>query len=91
MSLRVLNDNILIKPYKEETKSSGGIIVSLDDKKKESRGVVAGCGTNVTQVELKDEVLYARYAGTDLTVDGIDYVVVKESDILVVVAPKKKG
>lgn len=97
--LRVLNDNVLVKPYKEETKSTGGIIVSLDEKKKESRGTVVGVGSKVSElIKIKDEVIYAKYAGTELTTpDGIEYIVVKESDILAVInlseytAPKKKG
>lgn len=93
MSLKVLNDNVLVKPYKEESKSAGGIIVHLDEKRKESRGTIEGIGSKVSDtLKLKDEVIYAKYAGTELTTpDGTEYVVVKESDILAVVNSPKKG
>ncbi len=93
MSLKVLNDNVLVKPYKEETKSAGGIITSLDEKRKESRGIVAGLGSKVSEnIKIKDEVIYAKYAGTELTTpDGVEYIVVKESDILAVITLPKKG
>ena len=89
MKFRPLHDRVLIKVLDSEEKTAGGIIIPDTAKEKPQRGkiVAAGPGTKDNPVTLKagDIVLYGKYAGTELQHDGVDYLIMKESDILAIV------
>src|ERR1019366_7140995 len=91
MSISPLADRVVIKPLEPETKSAGGIIIPDNAKEKPQRGEVVAVGPGKTddkgaviKLELKvgDKVLYGKYAGTEVTVDGKDLLILRESDVL---------
>jgi chaperonin GroES len=90
-SLKVtpLHDRVIVKPAAAEEKTAGGIIIPDTAKEKPQRGTViaAGPGKKDEPVTVKagDAVLYGKYAGTEIQIDGGDYLIMRESDILAIV------
>ena len=89
INIKPLADRILIEPTAIETKTSSGIIIPDSAKEKPLKGTVVavGDGTKDNPVTLKvgDQVLYGKYAGTELEFEGSDYLIMKESDILAII------
>ena len=86
--IRPLEDRVLIEPKEAETKTASGIYIPDTAKEKPQQGAVlaAGPGKKDEPMEVKvgDNVLYGKYAGTEVTVDGKTYLIVKQSDILAI-------
>jgi len=84
-----LHDRVIVKPAKAEEKTTGGIIISLTAKEKPPRGTViaAGPGKKDEPVTVKvgDTVLYGKYSGTEIQIEGDDLLIMRESDILAIV------
>ena len=89
LNIKPLADRVLIEPAAAETKTSSGIIIPDSAKEKPQKGSVlaVGKGTkeNPITVKVGDQVLYGKYAGTELQHEGSDYLIMKESDILAIV------
>jgi chaperonin GroES len=89
VSITPLHDRVIVKPAAAETKTAGGIIIPDTAKEKPQRGIVvaAGPGKKDEPVTVKagDAVLYGKYAGTELTLDGEELLIMRESDILAIV------
>jgi len=89
INIKPLADRVLVQPSEAETTTSSGIIIPDTAKEKPQRGIIVavGPGTKENPVTLKsgDIVLYGKYAGTELQHEGIDYLIMKESDILAIV------
>jgi len=94
MNLRPLQDRIIVKRVEEETKTAGGIFIPETAKEKPQRGqvVAAGKGKKTEEgkvlpldVKVGDIVLFGKYAGTEVKVDGEEYLMMREDDILAVV------
>ena len=89
LSITPLHDRVIVKPAAAEVKTSGGIIIPDTAKEKPQRGVVlaAGPGKKDEPVTVKagDTVLYGKYAGTEISIEGHDYLIMRESDILAIV------
>lgn len=94
MKLRPLNDRILIQRVESEEKTVGGIIIPDSAKEKPSEGKVAAIGPGKRNkkgeripLDLKegDKVLFSKYGGTEVKLDGEDYLIMREDDILGVV------
>ena len=89
MKLRPLQDRILVQRVEEETTTKGGIIIPDTAKEKPQKGkvVAVGPGTKDEKMTVKegDTVLYGKYSGTELKLDGTDYLMMRESDILAIV------
>ncbi len=89
MNVKPLSDRVLVKPNPAEEMTAGGLIIPDTAKEKPLAGkvVAAGPGTTEIKMEVKvgDEVLYGKYAGTELHIDGEDYLIMKQQDILAVV------
>ena len=89
MTIQPLADRILIKPAAAEEKTVGGIIIPDNAKEKPLRGevIAAGEGTKDEAMVLKvgDQVLYGKYAGTELEFDGEKYLIMRQSDVLAIV------
>ena len=89
MKIRPLQDRVIVKRIQEEEKTSGGIIIPDTAKEKPQRGTVvaAGPGKKDEPVTVKqgDTVLYGKYSGTEVTVDGEDLLIVREADILAII------
>lgn len=88
ISIKPLHDRVIIKPAVAETKTAGGIIIPDTAKEKPQNGIVvaAGPGKKDEPVTVKtgDKVLYSKYAGTEINVDGEDLLIMRESDILAI-------
>lgn len=89
LNIKPLADRVLIEPLAAETKTSSGIIIPDNAKEKPQKGTVVAVGPgtkdeNVT-VKVGDTVLYGKFAGTELKLDGTDYLMMRESDILAIV------
>ncbi|HEU4609321.1 MAG TPA: co-chaperone GroES [Chitinophagaceae bacterium] len=88
-SITPLHDRVIVKPAAAETKTAGGIIIPDTAKEKPQRGVVvaAGPGKKDEPVTVKpgDTVLYGKYAGTEISIDGEDLIIMRESDILAII------
>jgi len=94
MKLRPLQDRILVKRVEEETKTAGGLFIPETAKEKPQRGQVVACGNGKKteegkvlplDVKVGDVVLFGKYAGTEVKVDGEDFLMMREDDILAVV------
>ncbi len=89
VNIKPLADRVLIEPSPAEEKTAGGIIIPDTAKEKPQRGTVvaAGPGKKDEPMTVKpgDLVLYGKYAGTEITVDGQEYLIMRESDILAIV------
>ena len=90
MSIKPLADRVLIEPAPAETKTVGGIIIPDKTKEKPLQGtiVAVGKGTKDEEMVLKegDTVLYGKYAGTELEFEGKKYLIMRQSDVVAVLA-----
>lgn len=88
VGIQPLADRVLVKPAEAETKTAGGIIIPDSAKEKPQRGTVVAAGPGKkdepTTVKVGDTILYGKYSGTELTVDGTDYLIMRESDIFAI-------
>lgn len=89
LNIKPLADRVIIQPAAAEEKTSGGIIIPDTAKEKPQKGTVVAVGPGKKDepltVKTGDSVLYGKYAGTEITVDGDDYLIMRESDIVAVV------
>ena len=89
LNIKPLADRVLIEPVEAETKTASGIIIPDNAKEKPQRGNVVAIGTGTKDepltVKVGDAVLYGKYAGTELKLEGKDYLIMRESDILAIV------
>jgi chaperonin GroES len=94
MKIRPLNDRLLVKRLAEEEKTAGGIIIPDSAKEKPAEGEVVAVGPGklsdkgdrvALQVTVGDRVLFSKYGGTDVKIDGEDYLIMREDDILGIV------
>ena len=89
LNIKPLADRVLVEPQQAETKTASGIIIPDNAKEKPQKGVVVAVGPGTTEnpvtVKVGDNVLYGKYAGTELQHDGSDYLIMRESDILAIV------
>lgn len=91
MSVKVkpLADRVLVEPAAAEEKTAGGIIIPDTAKEKPQKGKIVAVGNGKPDepmtVKVGDEVLYGKYSGTELNVEGKDYLIMRESDIFAIV------
>jgi len=94
MQVKPLRENVLIKRVEEENKTAGGIILPDTAKEKPSEGIVvaAGEGPRTTDgktlpmsVKVGDHILFSKWSGTEIKVDGVPHLIIKEGDILAIV------
>ena len=89
LNVKPLHDRVIVQAAPAEEKTSGGIIIPDTAKEKPQRGTViaAGPGKKDEPVTVKagNTVLYGKYAGTEIQIDGQDYLIMRESDILAIV------
>jgi len=88
MTMKPINDRVVIKPSEAEETTKGGIIIPDTAKEKPQRGEVVAVGPgkdgNLMTVQVGDIVLYGKYAGQEITYQGSDYLIMREDDILIV-------
>lgn len=93
MKIRPLQDRVLIKRVEEEEKTKGGIIIPDTAKEKPMEGLVVAVGPGALdkdgrrrepEVKQGDRILFSKYSGTDVKIDGEDHLIMREEDILAV-------
>ena len=91
MKIRPLQDRILVRRVQEEEKTAGGIIIPDTAKEKPQEGKVIAVGTGkvsddgkVTPLEVKkgDRVLFSKYSGTEVNIEGVEHLIIREDDVL---------
>jgi chaperonin GroES len=89
LSVTPLPDRVIVKAAAAEEKTAGGIIIPDTAKEKPQRGVVVAVGTGKKDepmtVKVGDNVLYGKYAGTEIQIEGQDLLIMRESDLLAIV------
>lgn len=90
MKIKPLSDRIIVKPAEAEEKTASGLIIPDTAKEKPMKGEVVAVGAGkttddgkVVKMELKvgDKVLYGKYSGTEVTIDNVEYLIMRESDV----------
>lgn len=91
--IRPLGDRVLVKPIEQEERTKGGIVLPDTAKEKPQMGEVIAIGSGrlldngqkvPLEVKVGDRIIYAKYGGTEVKLDGTDYLILRESDILAV-------
>lgn len=89
IKVKPLADRVLVEPAAAETKTSGGIIIPDTAKEKPMRGKIIAVGNGKPDepmtVKAGDMVLYGKYAGTEINIDGEEYLIMRESDIYAII------
>lgn len=94
MKLRPLNDRVIIVRIEKEDKTTGGIIIPDTAREKPQEGKVAAAGPGKTDrkgeripvsVQAGQQVLFGKYAGTEIKIDGVEYLIMREDDIIAVI------
>jgi chaperonin GroES len=95
MSIQPLHDRVIVRRVQEEEKTKGGIIIPDTAKEKPQEGVVFAVGSGKSEGEGKkkvplevkkgDRVLFSKYAGTEITIDGKEHLIMKEEDIIALI------
>ncbi|HNW76187.1 MAG TPA: co-chaperone GroES [Bacteroidales bacterium] len=89
VKIRPLADRVLVEPAQAEEKTAGGIIIPDTAKEKPQKGTVVAVGPGKKDepmtVKVGEEVLYGKYAGTEINIDGNTYLIMRESDIVAVI------
>jgi chaperonin GroES len=84
MKVKPLADRVMVKLEKDEAKTAGGIIIPDTAQEKTQRGTVVEVGDDkdVIKVKAGQKVMYDKYAGTQIKIDGVEYLILKMSDII---------
>ena len=89
VSVKPLADRVLVEPTAAETTTASGIIIPDTAKEKPQRGTIIAVGNGKKDepmtVKAGDTVLYGKYAGTEITVEGKEYLIMRESDIFAII------
>lgn len=89
VNLKPIADRVIVKPAAAEETTKGGIIIPDTAKEKPQRGEIVAVGTGKKDepmtVKAGDKVLYGKYAGTEITIDGEEYLMMRESDIFAII------
>jgi len=89
LKIKPLADRVLVEPAAAEEKTAGGIIIPDTAKEKPQKGTVVAIGPGKKDepmtVKVGEKVLYGKYAGTEITIDTVNYLIMRESDIVAVI------
>jgi len=89
LNIKPLGDRVVVEPAPAEEKTASGIIIPDTAKEKPQKGTVVAVpitdSDNKVSVKVDDQVLYGKYAGTEITIDDQNYLIMSESDILAVI------
>jgi len=85
VKIKPLADRVVVKAAEAETKTAGGIIIPDSAKEKPQKGTVVAVGPGKkdepTSVKVGDSILYGKYSGTEISIEGTEYLIMRESDI----------
>ena len=89
LNIQPLSDRVLLEPVQAETKTASGLYIPDSAKEKPQEATVVAIGKGLKDqpmtVKIGDKVIYGRYAGTELKLEGKDYIMMREADILAIV------
>jgi chaperonin GroES len=89
LNIKPLSDRVIVEPAAAETTTASGIIIPDTAKEKPQKGVVVAVGNgkkdHEMSVKIGDTVLYGKYAGTELKLEGKEYLIMREDDILAII------
>jgi chaperonin GroES len=89
INIKPLADRVVVAPAAAEQKTASGIIIPDTAKEKPQRGTIVAIGDgtkdNPMTVKVGDVVLYGKYAGTEFTIDGKEYLIMRESDVIAII------
>ena len=85
MLIKPLHDRIIVKPIPTESVTSSGLIIPDTAKEKPQKGTIYAVGSKVEICKENDTVLYGKYAGTDIELNGEPYLIMRESDVFAVI------
>ena len=97
MKLKPLHDRVLVERVEQDAKSAGGIIIpdTVQEKPMEGKVIAVGSGTRgedgkITPLDVKagDKILFGKWSGTEVTIDGTEMIIMKESDIMGIITKK---
>ena len=100
MKIKPLSDRVLVLRIDEDVETSGGIIIPDTAKEKPQEGKVVAAGPGrldengkriAMAVKKNDRILFGKYAGTEIQIEGVEHIIMREDDILGIVEKKKKG
>ena len=98
MAFKPLHDRVLVRRVESDEKTAGGLIIPDSAKEKPAEGMIVACGEGARKdsgelipmaVSEGDKVLFGKWSGTEVTVDGEELLIMKESDILGIIEPSK--
>jgi chaperonin GroES len=85
MKFKPLKDRVFVKYSDEGEKTAGGIYIPESAKEKPQKGVVEAVGTEVKEIKVGNTILFDKYSGSKVNIDNVEYLIVKEEDILGVI------
>jgi chaperonin GroES len=89
IKIKPLADRVIVEPAMAEEKTAGGIIIPDTAKEKPQRGIIVAVGNGKPDepmtVKDGDTVLYGKYAGTEITIEGKDYLIMREADVFAII------
>jgi len=89
VNIKPLSDRVVVEPIAAETKTAAGLYIPDSAKEKPQQGIVVAVGKGTkdepTTVKVGDKVLYGKFSGTELKLDGNDYLIMRESDIFAII------
>ncbi|PZT47940.1 co-chaperone GroES [Helicobacter valdiviensis] len=86
MNFKPLGERVLVERLEEDTKTASGIIIPDNAKEKPLMGVVKAIGSEVKEVNVNDKIVFGKYSGTEVKLDGKEYLILKIEDVLGVLA-----
>ncbi|AWI35057.1 co-chaperone GroES [Helicobacter apodemus] len=86
MNFKPLGERVLVERLEEDTKTASGIIIPDNAKEKPLMGIVKAVGSEVKDVKTNDKIVFGKYSGTEVKLDGVEYLILKLEDVLGVIA-----
>ncbi len=94
MNLKPLGDRVIVEPSEGESKTPSGIVLPDSAKEKPQEGKIIAVGSGrvedgkkiALEVKVGDKVIYSKYGGTEIKTNGVDYLILRESDVLAIIA-----
>ena len=86
MNFKPLGERVLVERLEEDTKTASGIIIPDNAKEKPLEGIVKAIGSAAKEVKVNDKVVFGKYSGTEVKLDGKEYLILKLEDVLGVIA-----
>lgn len=84
--LKPLSDRVILKKMEPESTTTSGIVLPETAKEKPEQGEIVAVGTEVKELKKGDKVVYSKYGPTEIKVEGMEYLIVKEEDILAIIS-----